>query len=297
MVKAFDLLGRPAAPDGDLAPGLELQPVAAHPVDAAATEPPPPEPEGPDFSPQGCLDLAARLDSLGGIALTEGEVRRLAAGATGPCVLARVRILRVAGWHSEGLGLQRSAWRLAGSRREAIALTFEAAGRDEDFLRAISDADGARDRGAWPAAEQLYARALALYPLQYGYRVQLGHMLKEQDRFLPAEIAYRDAVALGASLADVGVHLRFVCERQGKAYLPPPGSAATDERAMAQAPSSLDIEALVHLFWHDLALADEEHAALLAECATCEDVAVRLTRDRRFVRRNRTLLRMLKDRA
>ena len=134
-----------------------------------------------------------------------------------------------------------------------------------------------------------------MYPLHFGYRVQYGHMLKEQQRFLPAEIAYRDAIVLGAPAEDVAVHLRFVCERQeDKAYLPPPAAGA-DQAPMAMPPGSLDIVTLAHLIWHEPSLDDEDHAAMLAECATCEDVALRMMADRRFARRNRLLLRVLRD--
>ncbi|HEX3920393.1 MAG TPA: hypothetical protein VHW60_23880 [Caulobacteraceae bacterium] len=249
-----------------------------------------------DLSPAGCLDLAARLDAEGPPPLSEADIQRLVTGATAACAMARSRILRAVGRISEALRVQRSAWRLARTRREAIALTLEAAHRDEDFLRAIGDADAARDRGAWAAGEQQYGRALALYPLHFGYSVQYGHMLKEQLRFTRAEIAYRNGLVLGAPAADVVVHLRFVCERQEKPYLPSPGPS-DEPRPMAQPPITMDVEALALLFWHEAELEADEHAAMLAECPTCEDVALRMMSDRRFVRRNRTLLRVLRDEA
>jgi hypothetical protein len=241
-----------------------------------------------------CLDLAARLDSEGPPALGEVDVLRMVAGATIDCIAARVNILRAVGRVSDALRLQRSAWRLARSRREAIALTFDAAPRDEDFLRAATDGDAARDRGAWGAAEQHYARGLALYPLHFGYRVQYGHMLKEQTRDVHAEIAYRNALVLGAPPGDVVEHLRFVCVRQEKRYVAPPAPGA-DQTPMALPPTSLDVEALAQLFWHQAIVDEDEHASILADCTTCEDVALRMIRDRRFGRRNRLLLRLLRD--
>jgi hypothetical protein len=119
-------------------------------------------------------------------------------------------------------------------------------------------------------------------------------MLKEQARHLHAEIAYRNALVLGAPPGDVLEHLRFVCARQEKPYVAPPAPGA-DQAPMALPPTSLDVEALALLFWHEAAVDDETHADLLADCPTCEDVALRMMRDRRFARRNRLLLRILRD--
>ena len=54
-----------------------------------------------------------------------------------------------------------------------------------------------------------------LYPLHYGYRVQLAHMLKEQCRWQEAELNYREALALGAPGSDIIPHLEFSILQDG----------------------------------------------------------------------------------
>ncbi len=174
-------------------------------------------------------------------------------------------------------------------------MTFSAAGQDEEFVRLIAGADAERDLTHWPAAEALYLSALDLYPLHHGYRVQLGHMLKEQGRYMAAEIQYRSALALGAVIADVLRHLVFVCERQGQE----PGASARPVvlgQPMDLAPTTVEIQTLAYLFWRDMSVSDDDMASMLRRCASCEDAAVAMIADPRFKSRNATLIRLLKDR-
>ena len=57
-----------------------------------------------------------------------------------------------------------------------------ATGERSRFRAMVAEADRARDRGDWAEAERGYRAALAIVPDSAGYRVQLGHMLKEQGR-------------------------------------------------------------------------------------------------------------------
>lgn len=104
---------------------------------------------------------------------------------------------------------------LGKSRRQAKELTLRAASQDSDFQALITKADRARDLESWHAAERHYRAAIALYPGHFGYMVQYAHCLKEQGKFVAAEIYYRSARALGAPLSDVYEHLVFVAARQG----------------------------------------------------------------------------------
>jgi tetratricopeptide (TPR) repeat protein len=109
----------------------------------------------------------------------------------------------------------RQASTLGKSRRQAREITLRAASQDPDFQALIAKADRARDRASWRAGERHYRAALALYPGHFGYMVQYAHCLKEQGKFVAAEIYYRSARALGAPLKDVHEHLAFVASRQG----------------------------------------------------------------------------------
>jgi tetratricopeptide (TPR) repeat protein len=279
---------RPTATKADPA---DSGPADARPAEAAAAQ----RPIVTDVSSAGCVALAARIGA-DGVELADDLGERLYALATADCVLARAQILGAAGRRSARLELLRQSWRMAPSRQAAIAMTFRAAAEDEEFRHIVADADAARDRGDWPAAGALYGRAVALYPLHHGYLVQLGHMLKEQDRFEGAEIAYRSALTLGAPLLDVARHLAFACERQGYDLGEPPRPAPA-AAAMQEPPTAFDIDALGHLFWHETTVADADKLALLRACRTCEAAAAMMVADPRFVRRNGQLLKLLKSRA
>ena len=97
---------------------LQLTEALAAPAPATALQDP------LDASTAGALALAARVAAGEAVPLSAADALRLEAGATAACALARSRVLRSTGRLSEALGLQRAAWRLAGSRREALALTF-----------------------------------------------------------------------------------------------------------------------------------------------------------------------------
>lgn len=189
----------------------------------------------------------------------------------------------------------RSAWRLGRTRQERLALTFKAAAQDEEFRNLTAEADAARDAGRWEAAERAYERALAIYPLHFGYRIQHAHMCKEQGRFGEAEIGYRDALTLGARTADVAAHLAFVAGRQGHSGDAPVAAGAVSG-PMGEAPCVVDIEALGYVLWRDTHLSHHDVLALLRACATCDAVAARMIADERFSQRNGPFLALMEAR-
>ena len=115
---------------------------------------------------------------------------------------------------------------LGKSRRQVKELTLRAASQDSEFQVLIVKADRARDLKGWRVAERHYRAALALYPGHFGYMVQYAHCLKEQGKFVAAEIYYRSARALGAPWSDVYEHLTFVAARQGYLAVSDPASGA-----------------------------------------------------------------------
>jgi tetratricopeptide (TPR) repeat protein len=189
----------------------------------------------------------------------------------------------------------RSAWRLGRTRQQRLALTFKAAAEDEEFRNLTAEADAARDAGRWEAAERAYGRALGIYPLHFGYRIQHAHMCKEQGRFDEAEIGYRDALTLGASTADVAAHLAFVADRQGHSGAPPVVAAAVSG-PMGETPCVADIEALGYILWREAHLSHHDVLDLLRACATCDAVAARMIADERFPQRNGPFLALMASR-
>ncbi len=188
-----------------------------------------------------------------------------------------------------------SAWRLGRTRQERLALTFKAAAQDEEFRNLTAEADASRDAGLWEAAERAYERALAIYPLHFGYRIQHAHMCKEQGRFDEAEIGYRDARALGARTVDVAAHLAFVAGRQGHSG-DVPAAVGTVPGPMGDAPCVADIEALGYILWHNSDLSHKDVLALVRACATCDAVAARMIADERFLQRNGPFLTLMEAR-
>lgn len=85
-------------------------------------------------------------------------------------------------------------------RMAAIDSLRRVAHADERFMALVRQADAARDRHDWAAAEAGYTAALTLHPYERSYWVQLGHVTREQGRLERSEIAYRTACAYGESV-------------------------------------------------------------------------------------------------
>ncbi len=111
--------------------------------------------------------------------------------------------------------LLRSLPDLAPTRAVAVWISQQAAGHDPDFKQRVAQGDRARDAGNWTHGVDAYVAALNLYRRHAGYRVQLSHCLKESGMTVEAEIGYRDAVALGAPIDHIWLHLEFVARRNG----------------------------------------------------------------------------------
>jgi len=76
----------------------------------------------------------------------------------------------------------------------------------------MSQARIAQDLRLWLQAYHWYRAALDCFPRSAACYVQMGHCLKELDRYEAAECAYRSALLLGAPLGDVAEHLLFVAD-------------------------------------------------------------------------------------
>src|SRR5215469_521101 len=80
----------------------------------------------------------------------------------------------------------------------------------------IRRADRARDAGAHAEAAELYSRALDLVPARADIRVQLGHMLKELERYQAAEAAYRRALERSPDDGDIHLALGHLLKLTGR---------------------------------------------------------------------------------
>jgi tetratricopeptide (TPR) repeat protein len=181
------------------------------------------------------------------------------------------------------------------ARVDIVAASVDAALRDPVFLGLIATGDRHRDAGEWAAAERVYAAALASYPYQPGYWVQLGHMRKEQDAFAEAEIAYRSAAALGVAPGDVVEHLRFVMARQNVSEGDYPIRYARAGSAAEQTPTREDVLLLAKLLWQVEDMSAQDMLNLLRKSATCDMAFAQMVADPRFERSNANWLGVIQD--
>lgn len=169
-----------------------------------------------------------------------------------------------------------------------------ATGERSRFRAMVAEADRARDRGDWAEAERGYRAALAIVPDSAGYRVQLGHMLKEQGRNAEAEVQYRHACALGVEPAKVDQHLRHVVAQQGAAPDQWPPRYGSDAPMPARVPTPDDVNAFARLLWLVPAAGVEDTVALLRLSATCDALFAAMVADARFDQANMTFLEVLR---
>ena len=93
--------------------------------------------------------------------------------------------------------------------------TLRLAAADRQFRRQVAAADKARDSRTWSEGEYGYWLALRMYPLHRGYMVQYAHCLREQNKFIDAEIEYRGAFALGEKTDEIKNYIAISCAGRG----------------------------------------------------------------------------------
>jgi tetratricopeptide (TPR) repeat protein len=179
------------------------------------------------------------------------------------------------------------------SRIELIESSQAAALADPRFRDHIERGDRARDVRNWAEAEAAYAAALHLFPYERSYWTQLGHMAKEQEHFVAAEIYYRTACALGVPPQDVEVHLRFVLARQDIAEHRYPIRYFKAAPQSQQVPGRPDVLACARLMWGALGMDDADIVNLLRRCSTLDELAATMIRDPRFEKANREWLELV----
>jgi len=163
-------------------------------------------------------------------------------------------------------------------RMAAIDSLRRVAHADDRFLALVRQADAARDRHDWAAAETGYAAALTLHPYERSYWVQLGHVAREQGRLARAEIAYRTACAFGEPARVLAPFITAVeqpASAAQQAFIAVPDSGAT----RLQPPGYPDLALLAALTRGDASLEDTAALALLHQPGGLEEVLGRMLGD------------------
>ena len=181
------------------------------------------------------------------------------------------------------------------SRQDLLETSQRTALNDPRFREHVERGDRARDLRNWFEAEAAYAAALDLYPYERSYWTQLGHMAKEQERFVSAEVAYRTACALGATPQDVDPHLRFVMARQGLEEHRYPILHYKTGPQREHVPGRPDVLACARLLWGTLGMDDDDIARFLRGCATLDELMAAMVRDPRLERANRPWLELVRE--
>ncbi|WP_086617730.1 ATP-binding cassette domain-containing protein [Erythrobacter tepidarius] len=156
-------------------------------------------------------------------------------------------------------------------RMAAIDSLRRVAYEDEHFMALVRQADAARDRHDWVAAEKGYAAALSLHPYERSYWVQLGHVAREQGRLVRAEIAYRTACAFGEPARLLAPFIAAV-EQPGGAGASVPAAVPDGGETRRQPPGYPDLAVLAALAGRGERLADDAALALLRQTNAMEDV-------------------------
>lgn len=163
-------------------------------------------------------------------------------------------------------------------RMAAIDSLRRVAHEDEHFMALVRQADAARDRHDWEAAEAGYAAALTLHPYERSYWVQLGHVTREQGRLVRAEIAYRTACAFGEPVRVLAPFIAAV-EQPGSAVPATPAAVPDGGETRRQPPGYPDLAVLAALAGGDGRLGEDAALALLRRQDGMEDVLARMLID------------------
>jgi len=156
-------------------------------------------------------------------------------------------------------------------RLAAIDSLRRVAHADERFMALVRQADAARDRHDWAAAEAGYTAALSLHPYERSYWVQLGHVAREQGERVRAAIAYRTACAYGEPVRVLAPFIA-AAERAESGGHGAPIAAPDGGETRLQPPGYPDLAMLKALCGGTVRLGEAQALALLQQPGGLEDV-------------------------
>jgi tetratricopeptide (TPR) repeat protein len=191
-------------------------------------------------------------------------------------------------------------------RPTAIRLTLQVAWQHERFRSLIRQADELKDQSAFETAEVAYRKALAIFPLHRGYQVQLGHSLKEQQKYIEAFFHYCLALSMGERTSNVAEHLLFAASQAGiRASIGDierlVSAWAKFERtldAWDAPPIEIDFTEFARLLWGNAGLVTAElRQTWLLKCVTRKELFISFLRTSETRHRNARLFIFMKERG
>lgn len=192
------------------------------------------------------------------------------------------------------------------ARPVAVKLTLKAAWQHERFREFVEQADHLRDHGRYNEAEDSYRKALRLFPLHWGYRIQLAHVLKSQGKPIEAFVHYFLALGGGAPEHDVTEHLTFVARlaeiRLGQEIIDRVVAAGIRaERTLDNwdaPPIESDFVDFAKLFWGNTGLVTPTlMQGYLLKCTNRKQLFVAFLRSNETLRHNPRLFILMRERG
>lgn len=189
-------------------------------------------------------------------------------------------------------------------RVEAVELTLQFAWQHERFRELAQEASMLSSQKEFASAETLYDRALQLFPLHSGYRVQLAHSQKEQRRYLEAFNNYCFALSVGAPPHDVVEHLIYaarnadlsVSERDIERLVSAWTVAQQTRDDWDAPPVEADFHAFARLLWGNTGLITPSLVAnFVLKCITRKQLLMSLLQADETVHYNARLFILLKE--
>jgi len=175
-----------------------------------------------------------------------------------------------------------------------------------EFRELIRRADDNRDQKKFVEAEFQYWKALQIFSLHGGYRIQYGHVLKEQQKYADAFVQYCYALALGAPVHDVEEHLLF----SAKAAQHDVGSTSVKQLATAwknaertgddwaAPPIERDLLDFAQFFWGNAGLVNSSLAQrYLLKCTTRKALFLAFLNAPETLRHNRGFFLMMREKG
>lgn len=166
-------------------------------------------------------------------------------------------------------------------RASPLDVLYQAAVSDERFMFHVRRGDWAMAKAEWSEAEVHYCAALKLHPYERTYWTQHGHAVREQGKYVLAEISYRNSCALGNPVPAIRPFLNDTMAHQSVPEDAFPIRSSTKGGLSKQPPVSNDVLIFARAFWGAFDVGDLELLDLIRNSPTLDHLAEQMLLDER----------------